>query len=94
MSDQKPTETKILVDGKEYDAPLGGRLIDFLTSIGKKIPHFCYHPGLAVEASCRQCLVESKGKGPRPPKSSGGPKNANKPMDPNSPFAVLAQLKK
>ena len=38
-----------------------------------------------------------KGKGPRPPKSSSGTKprrEADKPIDPNSPFAVLAQLKK
>ncbi|HHI80799.1 MAG TPA: hypothetical protein ENK02_12585 [Planctomycetes bacterium] len=60
------TYTSILVDGKEYQAPLGGRLIDFLHSIGKEIPHFCYHQGLPVAASCRQCQIESKGKGPRP----------------------------
>ncbi len=39
----------------------------------------------------------AKGKGPRPPKSTGGNKprrDADKPIDPNSPFAVLAQLKK
>ncbi len=61
-----PLFTSILVDGKEYQAPLGGRLIDFLHSIGKNIPHFCYHKGLPVAASCRQCQIESKGKGPRP----------------------------
>jgi len=58
--------TTIVVDGVEYTAPLGGRLFDFLHEIGKDIPHFCYHPGLSVAASCRQCQVESKGKGPRP----------------------------
>ena len=38
-----------------------------------------------------------KGKGSRPPKNNAGGKprrEADKPMDPNSPFAVLAQLKK
>ena len=58
--------TSIQVDGQEYQAPLGERLIDFLHSIGKVIPHFCYHKGLPVAASCRQCQIESKGKGPRP----------------------------
>ena len=58
--------TKIKVDGVEYDAPLGGRLIDFLFTIGKDVPHFCYHPGLSVVASCRQCQVESKGKSSKP----------------------------
>ena len=40
---------------------------------------------------------KGKGKGPRPPKSGGGNnqrRDADKPLDPNSPFAVLAQLKK
>ncbi len=25
---------------------------------GTEIPHYCYHPGLAITAQCRQCLVE------------------------------------
>ncbi len=58
--------TTIKVDGVEHEAPLGGRLLDFLESIGKVVPRFCYHPGLSVAASCRQCQVESVGKGPRP----------------------------
>jgi len=66
MSTEAAKTTPITIDGVEYNAPLGGRLLDFLISIDKKIPHFCYHPGLPVDASCRQCQVESKGKGPRP----------------------------
>ncbi|MFQ5505000.1 MAG: 2Fe-2S iron-sulfur cluster-binding protein, partial [Planctomycetota bacterium] len=58
--------TSIRVDGIEHEAPLGAPLIEFLGSIGKQIPRFCYHPGLSVQASCRQCQVESKGKGTRP----------------------------
>jgi NADH-quinone oxidoreductase subunit G len=58
--------TKIKVDGVEHEAPLGGRLIDFLFTLGKDVPHFCYHPGLTVVASCRQCQVESKGKSSKP----------------------------
>ena len=65
MTDATETTT-IKIDGVEYDAPLGARLLDYLLEIGKEIPHFCYHPGLPVDASCRQCQVESKGKGPRP----------------------------
>jgi len=63
---QEVQTTKILIDGVEHEAPLGGRLIDFLQDIGKIIPHFCYHPGLPVDASCRQCQVESKGKSSKP----------------------------
>jgi NADH-quinone oxidoreductase subunit G len=29
------------------------------------IPHFCYHPGLAVDGNCRMCLVEVEGQ-PKP----------------------------
>ncbi|MEZ5988503.1 MAG: 2Fe-2S iron-sulfur cluster-binding protein [Planctomycetota bacterium] len=58
--------TRILVDGVEHEAPLGGRLIDFLNDLAKDVPHFCYHPGLPIDASCRQCQVESKGKSSKP----------------------------
>jgi NADH-quinone oxidoreductase subunit G len=63
---EAPATTTILIDGVEYEAPLGMRLLDYLTEIGKDIPHFCYHPGLPVDASCRQCQVESKGKSSKP----------------------------
>ncbi len=67
MSEAKEIQmTKILVDGVERQAPLGARLIDYLQEIGKVIPHFCYHPGLPVDASCRQCQVESQGKSSKP----------------------------
>ena len=26
---------------------------------GVEIPHYCWHPGLSVVASCRMCLVET-----------------------------------
>jgi len=67
MSEVKESQmTKILVDGVEHEAPVGARLIDYLHEIGKVVPHFCYHPGLPVDASCRQCQVESKGKSSKP----------------------------
>ena len=28
---------------------------------GMQIPHYCYHPGLSIVASCRICLVEVEG---------------------------------
>lgn len=28
---------------------------------GKTLPHYCYHPGLSIVASCRICLVEVEG---------------------------------
>src|SRR3954447_16285947 len=39
---------------------------------GLLVPHYCYHPGLTVVASCRMCLVEmgdlKDGKVPRIPR--------------------------
>ena len=31
---------------------------------GVEIPHYCWHPGLSVVASCRMCLVETGRKDP------------------------------
>src|SRR6266446_4844727 len=33
-------------------------LIQAALKIGVLIPHYCWHPGLTVVASCRMCLVE------------------------------------
>ena len=32
---------------------------------GVEIPHYCWHPGLSVVASCRMCLVETGRKDPQ-----------------------------
>lgn len=54
--------------------------------------------GKAANGAPRPPQKAGKGKGPRPPKSgnTGGKprRDSEKPLDPNSPFAVLAQLKK
>ena len=41
---------------------------------GVEIPHYCWHPGLSVVASCRMCLVETGRKDPESGDVSLGPK--------------------
>ncbi len=33
--------------------------IQVAARVGLEIPHYCWHPGLSVVASCRMCLVET-----------------------------------
>ena len=50
----------VLIDGREIDigtAKLNG--IQAARLAGVEIPHYCWHPGLTVVASCRMCLVET-----------------------------------
>ncbi len=51
----------VMVDGKEVDLAPGERLngIQAAERAGVDIPHYCWHPGLSVVASCRMCLVET-----------------------------------
>lgn len=51
----------VTVDGQEIEIGDDERLngIQVAARIGIEIPHYCWHPGLTVVASCRMCLVES-----------------------------------
>jgi NADH-quinone oxidoreductase subunit G len=51
----------VIVDGQEIEVGEQERLngIQVALRAGVDIPHYCWHPGLAVVASCRMCLVES-----------------------------------
>jgi NADH-quinone oxidoreductase subunit G len=51
----------VIVDGKEVEIEDGERLngIQVARRVGAEIPHYCWHPGLSVVASCRMCLVET-----------------------------------
>jgi len=50
----------VIVDGKEIEIRAGERLnaIEAAARAGVEIPHYCWHPGLSVVASCRMCLIE------------------------------------
>jgi len=51
----------VIIDGQELHLADHERLngIQAASRLGIKIPHYCWHPGLSVVASCRMCLVES-----------------------------------
>jgi NADH-quinone oxidoreductase subunit G len=51
----------IIVDGQEIEIGADERLncIEAARRAGKEIPHYCWHPGLSVVASCRMCLIET-----------------------------------
>jgi NADH-quinone oxidoreductase subunit G len=48
---------KVNVDGTDFEVPKGARLIDVCRDKGYDIPSFCYYADLALQASCRMCLV-------------------------------------
>ena len=48
---------KVTINGKVFDVPKGARLIDVCREKGYDIPSFCYYADLALQASCRMCLV-------------------------------------
>jgi NADH-quinone oxidoreductase subunit G len=48
---------KVTINGKEFAVPKGARLIDVCRDKAFDIPSFCYYSDLALQASCRMCLV-------------------------------------
>ncbi|HYJ91023.1 MAG TPA: molybdopterin-dependent oxidoreductase [Pyrinomonadaceae bacterium] len=48
---------KVTINGQEFQVPKGSRLIDVCREEGFGIPAFCYYKDLALQASCRMCLV-------------------------------------
>jgi NADH-quinone oxidoreductase subunit G len=62
MADQQSPQTVTLsIDGREVTVPTGTTILRAAESVGIKIPHYCYHPGLSSPAMCRLCLVEVEG---------------------------------
>ena len=46
------------IDGDDFDLPKGMNLVEAISTIGKEIPHYCYHPKLTIAGNCRMCMVE------------------------------------
>src|SRR5918992_984864 len=57
----------IIIDGKQLEIGNDERLngIQVARRLDIEIPHYCWHPGLSVVASCRMCLVESGKRDPQ-----------------------------
>ena len=51
---------KIIIDGKEVQCRDGIPVLQAAIEAGVEVPHYCYHPGLSIVASCRLCLMEQK----------------------------------
>ena len=48
---------KVIINAKDFQVPKGARLIDVCRENKFDIPSFCYYADLALQASCRMCLV-------------------------------------
>jgi len=49
---------KITIDNQEIQCRDGITVLQAALDAGWDIPHYCYHPGLKIVASCRLCLME------------------------------------
>jgi len=57
---------KIEIDGKPYEVAEGRTLLQAIDDLGLlmngvEIPHYCWHPKLSIDGSCRLCQVEIEG---------------------------------
>jgi NADH-quinone oxidoreductase subunit G len=49
---------KVVIDGREIVAEAGHPLLQVALDNGIEIPHYCYHPKLSIDGSCRMCQVK------------------------------------
>ncbi len=57
---------RITVDGTEYEVEEGRSILQALDELGVlmngvDVPHYCWHPMLTIDGSCRLCQVEVEG---------------------------------
>jgi NADH-quinone oxidoreductase subunit G len=48
----------LTIDDQSVEVPKGTLILEAAKTVGIRIPHYCYHPGLSCVGSCRMCLVE------------------------------------
>ncbi|MBI5866577.1 MAG: (2Fe-2S)-binding protein [Planctomycetes bacterium] len=65
---------KIIIDGKEIQCRDGVAVLQAALDAGIEVPHYCYHPGLSIVASCRLCLMEMKMPHPQTKEMAWAPK--------------------
>jgi NADH-quinone oxidoreductase subunit G len=51
----------VKIDDKELEVANGTTILEAAKEIGVEIPHYCYHSGMSIVASCRMCLVKVQG---------------------------------
>jgi NADH-quinone oxidoreductase subunit G len=55
---QPQNPVKVVIDGREIVAEAGQPLLQVALDNGIEIPHYCYHPKLSIDGSCRMCQVK------------------------------------
>lgn len=65
---------KIIIDNQEIECQSDICVLQAAVDVGLDIPHYCYHPGLSVVASCRLCLMEMKMPHPKTREMGWAPK--------------------
>ena len=65
MSEENPApeeaKVRLTIDGLEIEAEPGQMLLQAALDNGVEIPHYCYHPKLSIDGSCRMCQVKVEG---------------------------------
>ena len=46
------------IDDHPIEFQPGEKILSAALRNGKKIPHYCYHPGMSIVATCRMCVVD------------------------------------
>lgn len=87
MSDES---VRLVVNGRELEAPAGEMLIAVTDRAGIYVPRFCYHPKLSVAANCRMCLVDVAG-APKPMPACALPVTDGLEVETRSDRAISAQ---
>ena len=54
-------DVTLTIEGRQVTVPAGMSILEAAKYAGVLVPHYCYHPGLSIPASCRICLVEVEG---------------------------------
>ncbi len=55
----------LTIDGRECEFEGHKTILQVALEHGIEIPHYCYHPGLSIVASCRICLADVAAPNPR-----------------------------
>jgi NADH-quinone oxidoreductase subunit G len=55
---QPQNPVTVIIDGREIVAEAGQALLQVALDNGIEIPHYCYHPKLSIDGSCRMCQVK------------------------------------
>ena len=56
---------KITIDEVEIECRDDTNVLQAALEAGINVPHYCYHPGLSVVASCRLCLMQTRMRNPK-----------------------------